>query len=148
MCPSERKKCEMSQVEQATTRRAKLAQKTPEAILAELPAIQEAIRIAAQSTSTPMSEAEIETTARRQVLQNLEDGGHDFPMPQPVFTCDGSEDQLAEMVEIFHIDQIKAALAPGGGGMEGLQAKAKDIMAKRPQINTEPSEPKESESRE
>lgn len=148
MCPSERKKCELSQVEQSTTRRAKLAQKTPEAILAELPAIQEAIKIAAQSTSTAMSEAEIETTARRQVLQNLEDGGHDFPMPQLVFTCDGSEEQLAEMVEIFHIDQIKAALAPGGGGMESLLARAKDIMANRPNINAKPAEPEEDKSRE
>lgn len=131
VCQSERKKAEAFEAKYEAERKARLAQKSPQDILAALPGASVAVEIAAGIKGVQLDKDEIECMARSQVLKNLEDGGHEYPMPEPIFTCDRSDTQFSEMAQVFHIDKLKEALAPGGIGMQGIVLEAQEVMQRR-----------------
>lgn len=131
LCPGERRKRQAAELKQEADRTIQLQGMSAEEIFGELEIIKTSIGLANGFTGIRMSKEEVEEAARTKVLENLARGGHEYPKPQPVFTCDESDEQMAEMVQVFHSDRLQEAVAPGGGGIEGILVKASEVMAKR-----------------
>lgn len=128
-CKSERQKAERARQEAEQRRTERLKSMMPEEIFAELPTIRQAIQIAAQIKGITLTLEELEEQARSEVLQNLDRGGHQYPMPEPIFTCDNSEIQLAELREVFHFDQLTAASTDSR--FAAIEQHAKAVMERR-----------------
>lgn len=137
-CPGERSKAEASRQKSEEEKKTRYAAMSPDQIIGELDSTRDGIRIGSAMLGLNLSAQEIEQQAREQVSKNLELGGHEWPMPQPVFTCDGSDEQMEQMKQLFHIDVLNAALAPGGEGMEGIMQRAQVAMQER-QEQSEPT---------
>ena len=129
-CDGERKKKERMEREYQASRKARLASQTPEEILSSLPAARLGVQIAAGITFSTISAEEVEILARETISKDLEDGGHEFPEPTAIFTCDGSPEQMEEMIKLFHLDRFSQA-SKTDGGMAAIADEAKKVMERR-----------------
>jgi hypothetical protein len=52
--------------------------------------------------------------------------------PQPIFTARRDKpEEMEQLKEILHADKIAAAFGPGGGGIDEIEKKCQEAMAKR-----------------
>ena len=129
-CDSERRKNEKMEREYQANRKAKLASQTPQEIIDTLPTARLGVQIAARITNTAISAEKAEILARESISKDLEDGGHEFPEPTAIFTCDGSPEQMEEMIKLFHLDRFSQA-SKTDGGMAAIADEAKKVMERR-----------------
>jgi len=129
-CDGEKKKAARMEREYQANRKARLASQTPEEILNALPTARLGVQIAARLTHTSISAEKAEILARESISKDLEDGGHEFPEPTAIFTCDGSPEQMEEMIKLFSLDRFSQA-SKTDGGMAAIADEAKKVMERR-----------------
>lgn len=102
-CPGEQRKAEKAEAAAISARKQRYAAMTPEQIIAELPKIREVTSLAdslfRRHGTNSKSAIEIEQSARSQVLKNLEDGGHEWPMPEPALVMTATDFDDPEKLE-------------------------------------------------